>query len=284
MHRLQYLTIESTLPDPDPHCPPVSPLDLTSLKSLKLQGTCEQCSWVIRHINIPHSATVALEAFDVEESNLKELFEVIGSYWKGGPLSRVEAAIGERQCERMCLSGDPFGISLSTGSSTRFNFKVIGQKWNRSLHKLVMDAVPLKSITTLSIIHISLKPSIFKITLPLILSVTQLVIIGSPVSIFKVFLEDLAAEDSSSTLHLPELTSLHLVHVPFIRDPDLDPKAYGLQVGDLKRWLRLRRAFGAGIRHLKITSCLSVTSGTVNKLQDCIGGEGVVVWDGKKNG
>ncbi|KAH6897770.1 hypothetical protein BKA70DRAFT_749559 [Coprinopsis sp. MPI-PUGE-AT-0042] len=95
MPGLQHLAIERILPDPDPSDPHISTLHLPSLRFLKLEGACKQCSLVIRHIQIPISAKVKLRIFKVDEPGLKELLEVLGLSWKGGPLS-MESHTGEK--------------------------------------------------------------------------------------------------------------------------------------------------------------------------------------------
>ncbi|KAH6905585.1 hypothetical protein BKA70DRAFT_1191727 [Coprinopsis sp. MPI-PUGE-AT-0042] len=288
MPSLQRLTIENILPEPNSYNPRITALSFPSLESIKLQGTCEQCSLVIRHIRIPHSAIITLGIFDVDETNLKELFEVLGPSWPGGPLSKTGSAPGLPHCDKISFSGDSLGLSLSIGPSTGLMLTVIGQQWTPSLHTILLDSIPLQSLKSLSIIQSSLKSAILKMTLPQLPSVTKLVIFGSPVSIFKVLLEDLAtqelggaSEQSSPTIYLPQLSTLCIGHLRLIRDSDKDQKAYGLRLGALKRWLRFRRASGASIQLLEIADCSNVSSSTVTMLRGCIGPDGRVVWDGK---
>ncbi|KAH6905577.1 hypothetical protein BKA70DRAFT_1291622 [Coprinopsis sp. MPI-PUGE-AT-0042] len=293
MPSLQYLAIENILPNPDPSDPYISALHLPSLHSLKLQGRCEQCSLVVRHIQLPKSANVKLRVFDADESHLKELFEVLDSSWQGGPLSKAESPAGVTECDSISLFGATLGISLSIGQSTgptRFELDVINKQWTRSHHSLLMNLIPPKNLTSLSMIQSSLGPAVLKITLPQLPSVTKLSVSSSPVStynIFKVFLEDLATKDvsgtserSSPTIYLPQLTELYISHIHFTRDSDRTRKAYGLRLGDLKRWLRFRHASGASIKLLRIFDCSNMTSATESTLQDCIGVGGRVVWDG----
>ncbi|KAH6897771.1 hypothetical protein BKA70DRAFT_1438028 [Coprinopsis sp. MPI-PUGE-AT-0042] len=153
-----------------------------------------------------------------------------------------------------------------------------------------MDSIPLKHLTSLSFTLRSLsffEPAILKMTLLQLLFVTELFIDSSPGAIFKVLLEEIAAEELSGTseqstpaIYLPQLTSLHITHLRFIRDSDMDQEAYNLRAGDLERWLRFRNASGASIQLLEIVDCSNMTATIVDTLQDCVGAGGRVVWDG----
>ncbi|KAH6905582.1 hypothetical protein BKA70DRAFT_489881 [Coprinopsis sp. MPI-PUGE-AT-0042] len=290
MPGLQHLAIERILPDPDSSDPHISTLHFPSLHFLKLQGTCEQCSLVIRHIQIPISVKVKLRVFDVDESRLKELFEVLGFSWKGGPLS-MESHTGEKQCDSISFSSAAsFSISGSDGP-LGFELDAARGIWTRSLHTILMNSIPVKHLTSLSFTlrpFSFFEPALLKMTLLQLLFVTKLFIVSSPGDIFKVLVEEIAAEElsgtseqSTSAVYLPQLTSLRIAHIRFIRDSDsLRNQEYSLRPGDLEHWLRFRNVSGTSIQVLEIVDCSNMTATTVNTLQDCMGAGGRVVWDG----
>ncbi|KAH6905581.1 hypothetical protein BKA70DRAFT_1502993 [Coprinopsis sp. MPI-PUGE-AT-0042] len=264
---LQHLALENVLPEPRPKRPTL----------------------VIRHIRIPISAKVKLRLFDTDESRLKELFEVLGSALKGEPLLMTESHAGEEQCDSISFSGSSNGISCSIRQSTGpspFELHATSEKWNPLIHTVPVNAIPLTSLTSLSIIISELKPAILKITLLQLLSVSRLFTSHTPGTIFKALLEDPAVKElgglsgqPTPTIYLPQLTNLYIAHIRFIHDSDADQEAYGLRLGDLERWLRFRNACGASIQLLEIVHCSDMTAATVNTLQVCMGAGGRVVWD-----
>jgi F-box-like len=297
MHGLQHLAIENALPSPDPSDPYIPSLDLPSLHSLKLRGNCEQCSVVVRHIQIPKLAEVKLCISDADDSRLKELFWTLRSSWPGGPVSKPGNQPGEVvECHSIALSGiNPGGVSISICQSDRpspFTLVVASMEWSRSHQSLLMNLIPSRNLTSLSIFNdCSFESSILKVTLAHLTSVTKFSISSSPFSAFHIFqflLEKASTAKGASgspapsktAIYLPRLIALHIGRIHFTRESDSVKKPYGLRLADLKRWLRFRQKSGASIQHLEIVDCENMTPSTAHTLQDCMGAGGRVVWDG----
>ena len=87
-------------------------------------------------------------------------------------------------------------------------------------------------------------------------------------------------ESNATQYRLPKLDTLTFTWVAFKDRHHFSPSIRG-DLDNLKRWLLQRRELGMGIKEVHIRQCKNVTSAVVRELEDCVGAEGKVVWDGK---
>lgn len=285
MSRLTYLNLERVLPLDLPR-PPNVLIAMPLLRFIRLRGTCAECNSVLQHVQLHRLTVVELELEEIDESEFKGFCDTLWSSWLSGPLSGKQR---ELQWDRLWLGGNSnldFTIQMGAGpfgppSPGELKIDVFNSDWTLTDHARLMDSlrVLLRNATVIFIDSVMyMLPPILQATFASLTSVTELAIAGNAVNIFKPLLNDTQADTDSAihTKYLPKLTTIRLRNTYFGKG-DL----YCLDLHDLERWLRFRRASGAGLKELHIVDCWNISSAAYNTLRGCIGGEGTVFWDGK---
>lgn len=297
MHDLQHLVILNLLPDPKPSDPFPPALMFPSLETLRLQGTCKECNWVIRHVQIPHSAAVSLDVSDIDESGLKDIFEVLASSWYDGPLTKVEKEFRWGVVDYTSLSSVSISLKIDYENAVaRVELKLslqTGNEWTSSLRNIVIGSLStaLQSLKSISINtnydikspHVVLKEIIARLPSATWLSVSY----ATVPPLFVALTEGLqegeigeTAERSSPTLYLPRLAGIRIGQVRFVHDPaELRGFRKPFLSDHLRRWLAFRKASGARIRQLEIWGCYDVP---LSELQEYIGADAHLWLDGEK--